>query len=603
MAERKGKDATHASGDGIGLWIFLSCFTLYALTASPAIGWLDSPEFVAQAATLGVAHSPGHPLPALIGRLLGLIPIGDLAFRVNIASGLCAAGAAALLYGCLRETIIIAAPRASGASRRAIAAALSLAAAFSWALWSNAVRAEVYALQSLLTTGALYALIRYHQSQAPRWILLATFWLGIGLANHHLLALTVVLPAIGFILIPKWRPVRAVYLWSTAVGGLGLAALLYLPVRSLTHPIVNFGAPHTFERLLWTLRGAAFSKSANLNHVSSPVLDAIQVLVAVGSAVTLPLLGFALFGALSARRMPAAKPLIIFLSGIAMLGVGARVLLGFDPEVPDHHAYLVPAILGCYLLAAIGIARCITLALSAERPLPKAPALASAALLLLLPVQLVTQWQESSQARAWASDDVAHWELDDLPQRSILLQAYFQTAFRAWALRSIEDHRPDVAYLDRSFLSYPGMRDETVRAYPELAPIIDAPLAAGVPSPVSLLREADTKRPVLVQMHPNVDQQLARASAPSGAFAAFRGSQEADLRARAALREILSEAAPAEADEARGAVLWHDATRIDHLCIIGQRAWAQAVLNDALVLAPTDIALAEMAQRCGLSRE
>ena len=76
------------------LFVFATAFVVYAWTASPAIGWLDSPEIVAASASLGVAHSPGHPMESMLGQLGALLPIGDLPFRVNLMSALTGALAA-----------------------------------------------------------------------------------------------------------------------------------------------------------------------------------------------------------------------------------------------------------------------------------------------------------------------------------------------------------------------------------------------------------------------------------------------------------------------------------------------------------------------------
>ncbi|MCP4445384.1 MAG: DUF2723 domain-containing protein [Myxococcales bacterium] len=597
-----GKIAAHEDPHaGIAtLGAFVTSFCLYAITSSPTIGWLDSPEFVAQAATLGVSHSPGHPLPALLGRLAGLVPIGDLAWRVNLVSALCAAGAVALLFASLRRIVSSTAPRIGRSSARVIAMSLALAAGASWALWSNAVRAEVYALQCLLSVGAIYALLRFESSSHSRWILAASFLLALGLANHHLLALTILLPAILVILIRPSRPAPITYARAAGIGMLGLCALLYLPVRSLAHPLVNFGAPHTLERFFWTLRGAAFRRSATQEHASTPLVDAIQIVMALSEALSAPLLLFALYGAWTGRHCMATRRPVHLLLGIVLLCMGARVLLGFDPETPDHHAYLLPAILALYLLAAIGIARLVSHALEAKHPLPKAPALAAVALALLVPIQVASKWSVSSQRTAWASDDMAHWEVETLPPRSLVLLAYFQTTFRTWAVNSVEGLRPDVAYLDRSFLSYPGMRQEALHRYPKLSDLIDTPLRAGSASPVAMLRNIDVRRPVRIQLHPNVDPPLAQALLPAGPWASFSGDEEADENMRAQLARALGASPPSESSEARGALLWHDATRLDQLCIVGKREWAKRVLEDALLLAPDDSMLSEMAGRCGL---
>ena len=600
-----------------GFWVFGATFCLYALTASPAMGWLDSPEFVAQAATLGVAHSPGHPLPALLGRWATFVPIGDLVWRINLMSSLCGAGAVTLLFACGRSLLRLVAPTISEASCRAMALIFALLAALAWALWCNAVRAEVYALQALLTAGALLALLRYQAEHRARHLLLASFLLALGLTNHHLMALYVLVPASLFVLIqdrpPGWRLTLSV----AGIGLVALSALAYLPIRSLAHPEVNFGAPHTLERFLWTLRGAAFSKSAYVEHVSTPLMDTVQILVALSEALSLPLLLLAAAGLVGLLRAPQLRRLGALIASIAVLCVAARVLLGFDPETPDHHAYLLPAIFCLLLLALAGLAQLCTLALTAKRPLPRAPALACVAMALLLPIQLATNWQRSSHASSWASDDLAHWEMKSLAANSLVLVAYFQTSFRQWALHAIEGARPDLTILDRSFLSYPGMAEESKLRSPELASLIDAPLRAGQPSPIKQLGALAKTRPIVVQLHPNVDPALASLLSPAGAFAKFstsrgpEGSPEGsperhqvfdqqDQRARQELASLLRESSEAEQSEARGALLWHDAMRLDQYCFLRRLSPASRVYADARALAPEDAMLLDMATRCGL---
>lgn len=605
----QGNNSPAAEPGLAGFYIFAASFCLYALTASPAMGWLDSPEFVAQAASLGVAHSPGHPLPALLGRWATLIPIGDLVWRINLMSSLCAAGAVTLLFACGQGLLHCATPSISEASRRTMALVFALLAAVTWALWSNAVRAEVYALQALLTAGALLALLRYETEHHSKHLLLASFLLALGLANHHLMALFVLAPATLLVLLQKKGPGWRLSLLVAAIGLLALLALAYLPIRSLAHPEVNFGAPHKLERFLWTLRGAAFSKSAYIEHVSTPFMDMVQILVALTDALSVPLLLLAAMGLVGLLRVPGMRRLGLLIAAVSVVCVSARVLLGFDPETPDHHAYLLPAIFSLFLLALAGLAQLCTRALQAKRPLPKAPVLASMAMTLLLPIQLAANWQRSSHAHAWASDDLAHWEMDSLPPNSLVLVAYFQTTFRQWALHAIEGARPDVTILDRSFLSYPGMAHEAKLRNPELAALIDAPLRAGEPSPMRQLSAIAETRPVFVQMHPNVGPALASALSPAGVFARISTSRSPDHQtldqedqlARQELATLLRESSKAEQGEAKGALLWHDAMRLDQYCLLRRLGPAARVYADARALAPADSMLRDMARRCGLT--
>jgi hypothetical protein len=435
--------------------------------------------------------------------------------------------------------------------------------------------------------------------------------MALGLANHHLMTLTLFIPAVFYVLASKDRPSFRLSGWLAGIGVVGLSSFAYLPIRSLAHPEVNFGAPHTLERFFWTLRGAAFSKSAHTEHVSPPLFDAIQVVVALADALTLPGLLLAILGIIHVLRTPGVRRIGVFLIGVVLVCGAARVVLSFAPEAPDHHAYLLPAIFALVLLALLGVAQLCVQALAAKRPLPKAPALACVALALLVPLQGASNYSAANHANSWASDDLAHWEMEDLPPHSLVLISYFKTAFRIWALHAVEGTRPDVAILDRSFLTYPGMAQEAKLRYPQLAELIDAPLRAGVQSPTAKLAEVASHRPLLVQLHINVGPGLAAAVSPAGAFASWNGTGNApdaealdkkDLQARQELATRLRNSSEAELEEAKRALLWHDVMRLGQYCHMRRLGQAARVYADARALAPEDLMLREMAKTCGISQ-
>ena len=67
-------------------FLFVFPFLIYLLTLSPTIYVRDAGLSVAGAYSLGVANPPGFPIYYLMGRLFTLLPIGDVAFRVNLMS-------------------------------------------------------------------------------------------------------------------------------------------------------------------------------------------------------------------------------------------------------------------------------------------------------------------------------------------------------------------------------------------------------------------------------------------------------------------------------------------------------------------------------------
>ncbi|RLC93667.1 MAG: hypothetical protein DRI77_11675, partial [Chloroflexi bacterium] len=68
----------------------LTTLALYLRTLLPSVGQADTFEFQVIVPRLGVAHPTGYPLYVLLGKLFTLLPLGNVAWRVNLASAVCA---------------------------------------------------------------------------------------------------------------------------------------------------------------------------------------------------------------------------------------------------------------------------------------------------------------------------------------------------------------------------------------------------------------------------------------------------------------------------------------------------------------------------------
>src|SRR5689334_15507186 len=91
--------------------VFVAAITLYSLTLAPTVTLVDSGELMLAARTLGVAHPPGFPFYVLLTHLFTWLPVGSVAERVNFASAMFAALAAAML------TLVVAEMLLSGEAR------------------------------------------------------------------------------------------------------------------------------------------------------------------------------------------------------------------------------------------------------------------------------------------------------------------------------------------------------------------------------------------------------------------------------------------------------------------------------------------------------
>jgi hypothetical protein len=87
-------------------FIFVVAITLYISTLAPTVTLVDSGELMLAAHTLGVAHPPGFPLYVLLAHFFTWLPIGSVAGRVNFASAVFAALAAAMLTLVFAEMLL-----------------------------------------------------------------------------------------------------------------------------------------------------------------------------------------------------------------------------------------------------------------------------------------------------------------------------------------------------------------------------------------------------------------------------------------------------------------------------------------------------------------
>jgi hypothetical protein len=579
------------------LAVFVGAFVAYVCTASPVPGWLDSSELVAASACLGVAHSPGHPIPVLLGRAATLVPVGDFPFRVTLASAAAVAAAAAATAWLAARAARWAAPDADRRHVSLLATATGLAFAATSAAWLSAVRAEVYGLEIALLALALALVLDPDPATARRSLAAAALALGLGLANHHYMTLLVVLPAAVFAL--ARRPGLRAVGRAAALGALGVLAYAHLPLRAARDPLVDWGDPDTPGRLAWTVSARAFTKSLGPEaHTQSTGEDAAQVLIALVEQLSLLGVLALAVGAYVWLRRGQGRRALALLAAVAALAAAGRALLGFDFDNPDALAYLLPAVVALLVTAAAGLAA-VTDALRAA-PAGRARwiplALAGA-----LPLAIVaTHPQRVSRRGAEASDRYARAVLDDLPPRAVLVTSYFETAFQVWALQAVEGARPDVAHLDSGFHTYPGFEALARRRHPDLAALVDAGLRTGAPPPLVALDAVSRRRPVLFELspwHPDPLRARLAFTAPLARFGAAP-TPDAGAGARAdALHRALVDGDAREPGSARVA-LWLAFGQVDLLCSVGAGEAARAAFARAHALAPEDATLAALGERC-----
>ncbi|MGE3633181.1 MAG: DUF2723 domain-containing protein [Sandaracinaceae bacterium] len=510
-------------------------FAAYLATASAYDYWLDGGEFTAQAVFLDIAHPPGHPLAGLLGKLACLLPLGPIPLRVALAQAVCAAVAAGFLYRALDTTV-----RALGVLRDRAVVPLALGGTWlvslSYAWWFQAVRPEVYALQAALVAIALERVVALEASWPThdvRPLYVAFLALGLGLANHHLVAF-LVLPALAPTLARVFRVRGARPLWICAGAlAMGLLAYVYLPLRAGTDPPANLGDPTSPARLFWVVSARVYAHDMgteavqplgerfldvflilgrNLANVWPATDDLGQVLRALFAV------GLTLVAIYAALRTPGARRIGLVWTLVLTVSIGARAWLGSVRSNPDILGYLLPGIaaVGAMWIALVAV----IIARIGQRPdgTPRTAATLVAICIACAGLaQLKASSAQASLASFRATDAFDEERVRRLPENAVVVAHQPQTVFRHWAVNATERARPDVTLVPMPFLGYPGVVEGLTAHDPEVAELLRGYLLHGE------LRQPDVqslaaRRPLLIEMDIGVPVELYETLVPEGMY-------------------------------------------------------------------------------------
>ncbi len=192
----------------LGWLVFAIATVTYFITIEPTVSFWDCGEYIATSVKLQVGHPPGAPLFQLMGNFASQFAFGDVtrqAMMVNLLSALASSFTVLFLfwtitalgrkmilkYGELNDSRVLALLGA--------AAVGALAYTFSDSAWFSAVEGEVYAMSSLFTAIAFWAILKWeqeidHSSRAHRWLIFIAYMIGLSIGVHILVFLTI--PAI-----------------------------------------------------------------------------------------------------------------------------------------------------------------------------------------------------------------------------------------------------------------------------------------------------------------------------------------------------------------------------------------------------------------------
>ena len=246
-------------------------FALYALSLPHDVVLEDDGLFLMAGAHLGIAHPPGYPLYTWICHAFMQLPFGTPALLGHLSSA---------VLGALACGFVFWGARLLGASMLpAVLAAWLLGASESF--WSQAIIAEVYALNALLFFAA-YALI-LHAVRCPEriwpWLTTAAVY-GLSMANHWPLT-ALATPGLLAAALPARRRVFAQLPKLLGIA-LPCAILPYawMVWRSQQEPLFSFyGAIDSWDRLWFYVSrhsSASPQPAPAIAHASAPFSSVVR---------------------------------------------------------------------------------------------------------------------------------------------------------------------------------------------------------------------------------------------------------------------------------------------------------------------------------------
>ncbi len=332
---------------------------LYVRTLAPTVlryggaDTLDSAMLQTGVSVLGIGHPTGYPTYMMLTHLFTYLPVGDPAYRANLASA---------VYGVAAVFVVYLVGLRWG--RRAVAAAAgALAFGLSGVFWSQAVIAEVYTLEALLVALVLLILLLWRDLRRDRYLLLTALLLGLSL-THHLTSVLLVPAALAFVFTVDRGVFRRTGLLLKGLGFflLGLLPLVYLPVRAAMGAPLNEADPSTPGRFLLLVTGGSFvAESSEEGRQCAP-----SALALADPSTKFQLFGeqllaqfpvvFVLVGALAAVYLLFTDRAMAVLLGTLSLGCLAQSVVYLQLGIEDFYVFLVPAWLAFGLCVSVGLA-------------------------------------------------------------------------------------------------------------------------------------------------------------------------------------------------------------------------------------------------------
>ena len=458
--------------------VFIFFLAVYTKTLCPTVFWWDSGELIANIAVLGIPHRPGFPIYVLLGRFFSSLPFGTFAFKVNFLSSLFASLSLAIFFKIFLEALNLFFPEMAKRKQLVLFSAcfFILVFGFTYSFWIQAVRAEVYSLNALFFSLLLLLSILYVKHGNLKYIYLFFFLFGLGLGNHHLSLLSSIPALLFLILFPPTVNkfvIRHPFLWilRTSVMHLkrcslyvlfflsGLSIYLYLPIRSLSHPLLAWGEVKSLSSSASSVFALDTIRNLNLEFLSNISSKISQIFSLFSDQLTFLCFAIGLVGVFLLFKHN--WKFLIFL--LLLMGGNCAVVIfmttEFIPTNPDLHGYLILSIFTLAFFYGVGIFILLNhirhsswFDFAHHKSVIRHFSFIVFGVISLFP--LFKHYPEANLSHNWIAHNYGLSVISDLDSNSVLFADNVNLNFILRELRYAEKIREDVTIIDRGLLSF-----------------------------------------------------------------------------------------------------------------------------------------------------
>lgn len=439
----------------LALFIFFSA--LYVYTAVPSVYSWDTGEIAAAINTLGLAHPTGFPILMLTGKLFSLVvPIGEVAFRLNLYSSLLTALSVVFLFFTFRNLNI----------SKGISMASSFIFGFGETIWNHAGTTNVYSLSLLFVSILFFTFSKWQQKKEVKFIYWYSFVFGLSFGTH--------------ILMVSMSPLLMLMLWETkqllkdnftkAIKILILFIIpflqyFYLPIAYANNKIVNWGKVDSFQSFIDYITQRDFAQKVSARTGDDTIIffkETYKLFASEFTGIFFVLAIVSIFFLLRKNKLFGLS-----LIGIIVINIGIMFIYGNSQDIIGLFRYFFVAYVALAIIIAFGLNFISEKIKSYSRKQQYLFAIFIFLLVLGVLFQFKTNFASNNRRNNRVISDFAHNMLDTVESDSILIIGGDPITGPAWYLQSI-GKRKDIVIISENLIRYDWYIENEAKRNPDV---------------------------------------------------------------------------------------------------------------------------------------